>query len=351
MIPIMKPLLPTYNKLEPYLKRIDESRWYSNWGPLNEEYEDRLSKLFNCYVVTCSSATSGITAALMAMIPFNYHTRAMVGMPSWSFCATANAIFSAGFRPLICDVLDDDVINLSGTGGCQAFVAVAPLGKPLDLARWDLFSQSPPAAPVVIDAASGFDSFQNLKIGKSPVVISTHCTKVFGTGEGGFVLSQDKSLIDKIRRVTNQGMMPDKSVSELGINGKLSEYHAAVGLAELDGWEEKRERWMEIQHWYGDTKSYANSTHDVLLDVPAAGVVAKLAEKGIQARTSWYGTCHKQDAFTKVWGGQQMGGDGKIHMPMTRTDMLAERTIFLPKWIGMTKGDVQRVRSCLEESL
>lgn len=348
MIPIMKPILPAADKIMPYFSRIDENRWYSNWGPLNEEYENRLSDIFNCYVVTCSSATSGIIAALMAVLPFDYKTRAMVGMPSWTFAATASAIFSAGFRPLICDVDHDDIINISGAGGCQAFVVVAPLGKPAN--GWDIFSEKF-KAPIVIDAASGFDSYQDVKIGNSPVVISTHCTKVFGTGEGGFVLSKNKELIDKIRRITNHGMLPDKSISELGINGKLSEYHASVGLAELDGWKEKRERWMEIQHWYGDTKPYANSTHDVLLDVPAASVIAKLFEKGIQARASWYGTCHKQDAFMKVWGGQQMGGDGKIHMPMTRTDMLAEGTIFLPKWIGMTQDDVRYIRIALQECL
>ena len=346
MISIMKPLLPSAQEILPHLERVDESRWYSNTGPLTQEYEERLSKLYNCHVVSCSSATSGLTASLMAALPFDYHTRAMVGMPSWSFAATASAIFSAGFRPLICDVDSDDIINVSGAGGCKAFVVVAPLGKPAN--NWDAFAEYY-NTPVVIDAASGFDSYQSVKIGNVPVVISTHCTKAFGTGEGGFVLSQDKELIEKIRRICNQGMLPDKSVSELGINAKLSEYHAAVGLAELDGWEEKRKRWMEIQDWYGDTKPYANSTHSVLLDTPAAPIVARLAEKGIQARASWYGTCHKQDVFTKVWGGQQMGTSGKIHMPMTRTNMLAERMIFLPKYIGMTRRDVRHIVRSLEE--
>lgn len=341
MISVMKPISPSYDKLEPYIKKIDENRWYSNFGPLNEEYEYRLSQIFNCHVATCSSATSGITAALMAVLPFDCKTRAMVGMPSWTFSATASAIFSAGFRPLICDVDDDDFLTTNHAGGCHAFVPVAPLGKAVPLDRFLNF-------PVVIDAASGFDSYQNVKIGNAPVVISSHCTKVFGTGEGGFVLSQDNKLIDKIRRITNQGMMLDKSISDLGINAKLSEYHAAVGLASLDAWGEARSRWMEIQKWYGDAKPYANSTHSVLLDVPAAPVVDRLFDKGIQARVSWYGTCHKQDVYTKIWF-DGMGGDGKIHMPMKRTDMLAERMIFLPKYIGMTQDDVAYVKRSLAE--
>ena len=67
MIPMGVPLLPPAEKLLPYLKRIDESRWYTNCGPLVREYEERMSQLFNCYVCATSSCTSGLTAALIAM--------------------------------------------------------------------------------------------------------------------------------------------------------------------------------------------------------------------------------------------------------------------------------------------
>ena len=347
--PIMRTVGASPENILPYLRRIEENHCHSNWGPLNAEYERRLSEMFNCHVVTTSSATSGLAAALMALLPFNYKSRAMVAMPSWTFCATASAIFSAGFRPLVCDVDENDILDIADTGGCQAYMVVAPFGKPLDLQYWDRFSEIH-KKPVVIDAASGFDSFQSLKIGNSPVVISAHCTKTFSTGEGGFVLSQDKDLIDKIRRITNQGMMPDKSVNELGINAKMSEYSAAVGLASLDEWGEKRQRWIEIESWYGGQTDYATSTHGVLLDVPAAPIVKKLEARGIQSRSSWYGTCHKQDAYMKAWC-QDMGLDGKIHMPMTRTDMLAKNTIFLPKYIGMLEDDVIYIKDCLKECL
>lgn len=351
MIPIMKPLLPTADKLLPYLKQIDDNRFYSNTGPLCQEYERRLSEMFDCHAVSCSSATSGLTATLMAVLPFNYKTRMMVAMPSWTFCATASAIFAAGFRPLICDVDKQGVLDTWSCGGARAFVPVMPLGNPINLQDWeelkDIFD-----TPVVIDGAAGFDALTRQEIMDVPVVVSTHCTKTFATGEGGFVLSQDSNLIKGIRRILNQGMLPDKSISELGFNGKMSEYHAAVGLAELDGWENKRQLWHQLQGFYGDYREYVTSTHHVTLpeNTDVNGVVKAMYRCGVMCRASWYGLCHLQKAYTEVWS-HDMGHDGTIKMPMKNTEELRKRTLFLPKYIGMTQEDVDYIRESLGESI
>lgn len=351
-IPIMRPLLPTADKLLPYLKSIDVSRWYSNNGSLNQEYEERLSKRFNCYVVTCSSATSGLTAALMAILPFNYKTRAMVGMPSWTYSATASAIFAAGFRPLICDVDENNVLDISCAGGCRAFVPVMPLGASIDLERWNRL-----AVPVVVDGAAGFDVLSNhiqsgKRIGAAPIVVSTHSTKVLSTAEGGFVLSDDKALIDKIRIILNQGMLPDKNIDRLGFNGKLSEYHAAIGLAELDSWQEKRAKWLLVHKYYGEQMEYVTSTHEELLpewaDINA--IVKEMDKRGIMCRSTWYGICHEQDVFMKAWC-DEMGCDGKINMPMERTKMLRKQTIFLPKFVDMAEDQIEYIKLSLDSIL
>jgi dTDP-4-amino-4,6-dideoxygalactose transaminase len=353
MIPIMKPLLPDVDSLYPYIKRIDISRWYSDWGELALEFERRLADMFKCHVVCCSSATTGLTAALMAVLPFNYKTRAMVGVPSWTFCATISAIFAAGFRPLIMDVHNDglgnkNVLNTSSGGGCRAFVPVMPLGAPIDFAGWNNFSRE--FCPVVIDGAAGFDVLiSGRKIGKAPIVVSTHSTKVLSTAEGGFILSSDEELIAKIRRILKQGMLPDKNISELGINGKMSEYHAAIGLAELDNWKEKRSQWAAVQQMYGEDKCWVSSTHDELLPegVEAAKVVEALAKKGIMARASWYGIAHKQDAYMKIWL-DAMNHDGTIKMKMEKTEELARRTIFLPKYVDMKASEIEYVKESLK---
>jgi dTDP-4-amino-4,6-dideoxygalactose transaminase len=346
MIPIMRPLLPKKEQLVPYLRRIDTNRWYSNYGPLNEEYEEKLSERFGCSVVTCASGTVGITASLLALMGYHYKSRPMIGMPSWTFCATASAVFAAGCRPLLCDVNEDNELDVWGTGGCQGYVVVCPLGRSINIPLWE---ERLSGTPFVIDGAAAFDTLREIE--NAPVVVSTHCTKVFGTGEGGFVLSKNKELIEQIRRILNQGMLPDKNIAEIGFNGKLSEYHAAVGLAELAGWEEKREKWLEVGKLHGEKDDYVVSSHDRLLPegTNVQKVVAALATRGIQARSSWYG-CHNQEAYTKVWF-DQMGNNSKIRMPMARTEMLMRRTIFLPKYIGMTKKEVAEVEEKLAECM
>ena len=106
--------------------------------------------------------------------------------------------------------------------------------------------------PIIIDAAAGFDAFSTVcKPGKVPVIISTHSTKPFATGEGGLLFTTDTEFLEKVRRLTNFGFTPDRRIEYTGLNCKFSEYHAAVGLAELDGWSVKRELLIEKAKPYG----------------------------------------------------------------------------------------------------
>ncbi len=238
-----KPLLPSADKLLSYLKRIDESRHYTNFGQLNSEYQERLEALFVAPCITGSSATSLITATLMA---YGLPKGSLVAMPSYTFPATAAAVISAGLVPYFHDVSEDGVLYLDyHAPKAAAVILVSPFGKPI---RWnDNFS-----VPVIIDAAAGFDTFStHCKPSKVPVVISTHATKAFGTGEGGLVTCHDKPLLEKIRRITNFGLTPDRSIEYTGLNAKFSEYHAAVGLASLDEWPEKRKLLLDKTKPYG----------------------------------------------------------------------------------------------------
>ena len=134
--------------------------------------------------------------------------------------------------------------------------------------------------PVIIDAAAGFDVFSTTcRPQKVPVIISTHATKAFGTGEGGFVSCDNTDLLERVRRVTNFGLTPDRRIEYNGLNAKFSEYHAAVGLAELDGWPEKREKYLEQTKKYG--LDYA---------------VSQVAVRGGDGRKGLYG-CHIHDAY------------------------------------------------------
>jgi dTDP-4-amino-4,6-dideoxygalactose transaminase len=270
----MKPLLPTFDKLEPYLKRIDENRYYTNVGPLCLEYEKRLEGLFGAPCITGSSATSLLTATLMA---YDLPRNSLVAMPSYTFPATAAAVVSAGLVPYFCDVNENGIME-SYYDKTKAIIIVAAFGYPVDFSTWELLHNTL-RIPVIIDAAAGFDAFSTVcKPVKCPVVISTHATKTFSTAEGGFVTCHDQPLLEKIRRITNFGLSPERRIEYTGLNAKFSEYHAAVGLASLDEWPEKRLKLLHAVKPYG--LDYA------ITQIPVRG-------QGVKGR---YG-CHFHDAY------------------------------------------------------
>lgn len=324
MIAVMKPQLPKASKIAKYLKQIDANHWYSNSGPLLKEYEARLADRFKAPVVATSSGTSALTACIIAL---GLPKGSVIGCPAYTFTATSAAIVTAGHIPSFSDV-DKDGYSVMNEPASQALIVVAPFGKPIEAVRGTNSNML-----MLVDAAAGFDAMQNY-VQDIPVVISTHCTKSFGTGEGGFVACTDTAFLERVHSIINHGIDPYRAVPFTGINGKMSEYHAAVGMAELDGWEAKREKWKRVQEWYGDKSPYVTSTH--LVSVPDAVEAKKiLADKGIDTRVSWYG-CHHHAAYRDF---------PRTELPMT--EHLMRTQLALPKYVDMTQEDVEYILEAL----
>src|SRR5689334_4622415 len=264
MIPIFRPRLPSAEQLTPYLRKIDASRTYSNFGPLVLALEERVSAHYGLNagtVATVGNATWGLALALAAQ---GAPKGSLCAMPAWTFVASAHAAVMAGLIPYFVDVdaktwaLDPAAVGATiarAPAPIGAVMPVAPFGQPLDMEAWDQFRKQA-ALPVVIDAAAGFDS---LVPRATPAVVSLHATKVLGIGEGGFVISTDATTIADIRRRSNFGFSADRQVVVAATNAKLSEYHAAVGHAALDSWQENRAQWMQVGNRYRRSFSGSNS--------------------------------------------------------------------------------------------
>ena len=254
-IPVMRPQLPSTKRLVPYLTKIDETRIYTNHGPLARAFEERLAEHFGLAprsVTAVANATLGLALALAAQ---GAQPGTLCIIPAWTFVATAHAAVMAGLIPYFVDVdtktwtLDSNRIDQEvarAPGPVSAVVPVAAFGQPVDVAAWDRI-RSRTGLAVVIDAAAGFDS---LRPGATPAVVSLHATKVLGVGEGGFVACTDVSLIRSIRSRANFGFHRTRQAVTSAVNAKLSEYHAAVGLAALDEWATVREEWMCLARAY-----------------------------------------------------------------------------------------------------
>jgi dTDP-4-amino-4,6-dideoxygalactose transaminase len=356
MIPIMRPKLPTAQSLLPYLRRIDHSRIYSNFGPLSAELESRLAAHFGApdqAVTTLANGTLGLALALGAQ---GARPGTLCVIPAWTFIASAQAASIAGLVPFFVDVdpltwaLDPHAITgiiEQAPSEVGAVMPVAPFGQPIDFAAWDRF-RSTTGLPVVIDAAAGFDS---LTPTATPAVVSLHATKAFGIGEGGFVLCADQSLIGRIRTRSNFGFDGRREAIVPALNAKLSEYHAAVGNAALDEWSIVRADWLAVARAYRDRlarspgaglqegfgESWVSSVCVFNLRGPDASQVEnRLQKAGIETRRWWGDGAHTHPST--------------LHLPRTAlpvTDQLATSTIAVPLFRDMDAAEIDRVADCL----
>ena len=349
-LPVAKPRLPLADEIVPYLRRIDQSRWYSNGGPLAEEFEARLAThAGGGAVATVANATVGLALALLA---YDVPPGSLCMVPAWTFAATGHAIQLAGLVPWIVDV---DAASWSlepaaareflrnAPGPVSAVIPVSPFGQPIDFASWNSFRDETGLA-VVIDAAAMFDTIRAESV---PAVVSLHATKVLGVGEGGFVVGTDASFIQELHKRANFGFWGSRQATVRSFNGKLSEYAAAVGLAALDTWVATRadfarvaaayvkafagEATVMIQEGFGER--WVSSTVIVAVEEAGAEAVGRaLAAHRIGTRRWWGGGLHRHAAFEKFPRG---GTDN--------TDELADSVLGLPCWRDLPNEQIERI--------
>ncbi len=350
-IPVAKPRLPSFDQVAPYLRRIDQTQWYSNGGPLVQELERRLEAHVGAgvaQVTTVANATLGLALALMA---YDLPAGSLCLVPAWTFAATGHAIELAGLIPWIVDVdIDSWTLKPGGAlkmlddapGVVSAVMPVSPFGAPVCTEKWEKFRERT-KLPVVIDAAAAFDSIQASSI---PAVVSLHATKLLGLGEGGFIVTIDPNYIEEIQKRANFGFWNSREATVRSLNGKMSEYAAAVGLAALDIWNETRADFarvassyraalenaeVDLPHDFG--RSWVSST--VIVSAPKVGADAlanALAEKGIGSRRWWGGGLHRHRAF-----------EACPRMPTPNTDRLVENVIGLPCWRDLSDEQVTQI--------
>jgi dTDP-4-amino-4,6-dideoxygalactose transaminase len=358
-VPVARPRLVPIEAALPYLRRIDEARTYSNFGPLNALLEERLANRFGVpagSVVTCSNATTGLALSLMAL----GKPGQLCIAPAWTFAATAHAILAAGMTPYLADVdpesgaLTPELAAAACRGApsaVAAVVVVAPFGAPAGGEVWAQFRSST-GLPVLLDAAAGFDALQPSDI---PAVVSLHATKVLGVGEGGFVICRDQAAIADIRRRSNFGFAGSREASATGLNGKMSEYAAAVGLGALDLWPLLRVEYANVLAYYraalagapglkiaaGLGESWVTSSFCIEAPEPAVlEIERRLADAGVATRRWWGGGLHGHAAFA-----------GFPATPLPVTDRLAARTLGLPCWPGMGTSTLDHIAGVVRSAL
>lgn len=358
IVPVARPYMPAAGRILPYLERIDEARWYSNFGPLLLEFETRLADRFTApaAVATAASGTLAMTLALKAM---GAASGSLCAMPSWTFVATAHAAVQAGLIPWFLDVdpetwmLRPETVRGAMAAAPRPVGAVIPVcafGRIPDLAAWAAFGEDT-GLPVLLDAAAAFDALDELPV---PAMVSLHATKVLGSGEGGFIAARDQALIDHVRTLTTFGFSGSRLSNVAATNAKLSEYAAAAGLASLDGWPAARLRYMlaaqrlrmallatPVQFQPGWGVDWISSVCVVRLpDGCADQVEARLALAGVDSRRWWGLGCHTSPAFRDL-----------PRTALPATERLAASTIGLPFAMDLEMDEIDLVAHALAGAL
>lgn len=364
-ISFLRPNLARHENYAPYLAQIDESRIYSNYGPLNTLFEQRLlDKLFSDRgaLTTVANATLGL------MLSFSHYRRPgrYAVMPSFTFAATAQAALWCGLIPYFVDidpeswcVNEGDLLATVRKLGSDVGLVVpyAAFGTAIDLSIYTRLHHE--GIPVVVDAAASVGTTsgeQHFGVNfPGAIIFSLHATKSFPIGEGGIIYSGDSPSISKMREAANFGFTSARESVQLGLNAKLSELHAAVGLATLDEFPAKKALRQQIYTWYEElfeesglhgkgwyfqkiTGSVAHQFVPALCPENAANldIIKALDSSGIEARTYFRPACHQQKMFTAF-----------PHSELRVTEAVANRCVSLPLWEGMSRSDVERIVATL----
>lgn len=234
---VTRPILPPLTELQPLLQEIWESRILSNGGPMLRRFEAALALHLGVdHLSIVTNASLGILLAL------RHHgiTGEVITTP-FSFVATSHAIRWAGAEPVFADI-DPVTLNLSPeaverriTPRSQAILAVHCYGVPCDTAALAEIGRRH-GLKVIYDAAHAF----GVRAAGRPLVaegdlsvLSFHATKVFNTFEGGALVVPDRETKEALDRLGNYGIVDEVTVLETGLNTKMSELNAAVGLTLL----------------------------------------------------------------------------------------------------------------------
>ena len=365
LIRFQAPALPSLRSVEPYFAEAERVRWFSNGGPcvarLERACADRLGLAHPGVAV--NNATSGLMVALRACLGTGEGAPRLVAVPSFTFIASVSAIVWAGYEPVFVDIdpvdwhvsesslarLHDLRGSLAGILQCSTFGTAPSAARRASLAA----AASALGVPVVVDSAAGFGAVDEagrpLGDQGDAEVFSFHATKPFAVGEGGLVTSRSPDVLDAVSRLINFGFDRSRSVTGApGINGKMPELTAAVGLAVLDDFDDVLTHRRAAAAWLREELEptgvafQAGSPGSTFQFVPVAlptpatrGLLLEMAhDAGIEVRAYFDPPMHRVPALA----GHPRADDLRV------TGSLAERIIGLPMANDIGATSLERIR-------
>ena len=345
-IPVLKPTPPSIEEIAAYLRKSYETNSFSNGGPCVKSLEEKLSGWVHSEAVLMSNATVALRVVLNAMGLKDCD----VLVPSFTFAATACSIIDAGCRPVLVDC-DPETLMLSLpdaeakiTPSTRALVVVQALGYCCDPALYESFAKKY-GLSLIFDSAAALGARYNNgeRVGSAgdAEVFSLHITKTFGVGEGGLVTTRDPLIAQRCRQLINFGFDQNLTSLAVGTNAKMSEFHAAVGLAVFERIDGKLALREKVYQFYRENlkrvrflqSTSAHQVFPILFDSKKIrdAVLSELEQSGVGSRI-YYKPLHLHPSFQSFV---------KTTYPISQN--IYETILCIPMWEGISETELGRV--------
>jgi dTDP-4-amino-4,6-dideoxygalactose transaminase len=253
---VSQPSLPPLDEFQKYLAEIWKSKILTNNGRYHQEFEKALAEYLGVkYVSLFANGTLALVTALQVL----RITGEVITTP-YSFVATTHALWWNNIKPVFVDIepdycnLDPEKIEAAITPHTTAILPVHVYGTPCNVDRIQEIADTY-GLKVIYDAAHAF----GVNINDTPLlsygdlsVLSFHATKVFTTFEGGAIICHDTKMKKRIDYLKNFGFAGETTVVAPGINAKMNEFQAALGLLQLQYFEGYRNKRKIIFNYYKD---------------------------------------------------------------------------------------------------
>lgn len=235
---VTRPLLPPLAEVTRRLEEVWSAQWLTNGGEQHQRLESALCSYLD--VPELSLFNNGTIALLVALRALNLSGEVIT--TPFTFPATPHALTWQGLTPVFADIdparltLDPEAVERAITPRTSAILAVHVYGVPCDVEALQQIADRHQLR-VIYDAAHAFGTrVRGVSVGRfgDATMFSFHATKLFHTAEGGALVLRDADVRLRVERLKNFGIADQEHVELPGINGKMTELQAAVGLAVLD---------------------------------------------------------------------------------------------------------------------
>lgn len=364
MIPVTKPYLPSREKLNKYVDGIYERNWLTNNGPLVQELTRRLEDYLG--VDNLLLVANGTLALQIA-----YRTLEVSGAVNaknvkpeaittpFTFIATASSLKWEGVQPIFADIDSDswclapENIEAKITPQSRAIVPVHVFGNACDVESIDAIAQKH-NLKVIYDASHAFGvnyKGESLLKHGDAATLSFHATKLFHTIEGGAIIFKRKEDLERAKKLINFGITGPESIEELGINAKMNEFQAAMGLCVLDEMGDNLQARAQVWQRYEQAlpaNLQLQATHEALSynyayfpvvfesEAQTVRVAAALKEDGVLARRYFYPSLESVACL-----------DAQAEQPVTKD--IASRILCLPIYAELAADSQMQIVRVMTE--